>query len=216
MPAVPATRTQETTTTTAPSNGARRGRPGYDRESLIAVCVQVFNKYGYDTTSMGTLSENLGISKSAIYHHVNSKEEILEEALLRALDSLEKALDDVGGSDALGIEKLEGVIRGSIQVLVDQMPYVTLLLRLRGNSPVETAALERRRQITRTVEDLVRQAQDEGDLRHDISGKSAPRLMLGMINSIVDWYQPEGEGTVDMLTDTAVKMVLDGLRAPGQ
>ncbi|WP_129659815.1 TetR/AcrR family transcriptional regulator [Rothia uropygialis] len=213
MPTVPATKDQETGASAAPSNGARRGRPGYDREKLISVCVQVFNKYGYDTTSMGTLSENLGISKSAIYHHVSSKEEILEEALLRALDSLEKAMEDVQATDARGIDKLEGVIRGSIRVLVDQMPYVTLLLRLRGNSPVETAALERRRKITRTVESLVRQAQEEGDLRGDISGKSTPRLMLGMINSIVDWYQPEGEGTVDMLAETAVKMVLDGLRA---
>lgn len=213
MPTVPATQDQETGASAAPSNGARRGRPGYDREKLISVCVQVFNEYGYDTTSMGMLSNHLGISKSAIYHHVNSKEEILEEALLRALDSLEKAMDEVRTPDSRGIDQLEGVIRGSIRVLVDQMPYVTLLLRLRGNSPVEIAALERRRRITRTVEELVRQAQDEGDLREDISGKSTPRLILGMINSIVDWYQPGGSGTTDQLADTAVKMVLEGLRA---
>ena len=52
----------------------RRGRPGYDRETLLAVCVEVFNRHGYDATSMGTLSTHLGISKSAIYHHVASKE----------------------------------------------------------------------------------------------------------------------------------------------
>ncbi|MCT1368153.1 MULTISPECIES: TetR/AcrR family transcriptional regulator [Kocuria] len=198
--------------TDSSTGGARRGRPGYDRDKLIAVCVQVFNKHGYDTTSMGTLSSHLGISKSAIYHHVNSKEEILEEALLRALDSLESAIDDVLAADAPAIETLEGVIRRTVRVLVDQMPYVTLLLRLRGNSEVELAALERRRRITRAVEGLVRAAQDEGSLRTDISGKSAPRLMLGMINSIVDWYHPEGQGTVEQVADTAVKMVLDGLR----
>ena len=93
------------------------------------------------------------------------------------------------------------------------MPYVTLLLRLRGNSEVELAALQRRRTLTRTVEELVRQAQEEGELRTDISGKSAPRLMLGMVNSIVDWYQPERSGTVDQLADTVVKMVFSGLRA---
>lgn len=211
MPTTPAPAETEHPGTTPPS-GARRGRPGYDRDKLIAVCVQVFNKFGYDTTSMGTLSQHLGISKSAIYHHVNSKEEILKEALLRALDSLESAIDEVLATDAAGVDKLEGVIRGTVRVLVEQMPYVTLLLRLRGNSEVELAALERRRRITRAVEKLVRQAQDEGSLRSDISGKSAPRLMLGMINSIVDWYHPEGQGTVEELSDTAVKMILDGLR----
>ena len=191
----------------------RRGRPGYDRETLLAVCVEVFNRHGYDATSMGTLSSHLGISKSAIYHHVASKEEILEQALNRALDSLEEVVDHVQATDSRAVNKLEMIIQGSVRVLVDQMPYVTLLLRLRGNSPVELKALERRRQLTRIVENLVRVAQEEGDLRTDISGKSAPRLMLGMVNSIVDWYQPERSGTMDQLSDTAVKMIFAGLRA---
>lgn len=195
------------------ASAPRRGRPGYDRETLLAVCVEVFNRHGYDATSMGTLSSHLGISKSAIYHHVASKEEILEQALNRALDSLEAVFDRVQASDSRAVNKLELIIQGSVRVLVEQMPYVTLLLRLRGNSPVELKALERRRQLTRVVEKLVRVAQDEGDLRTDISGKSAPRLMLGMVNSIVDWYQPERSGTVDQLSDTAVKMIFSGLRA---
>ena len=56
--------------------GRRRGRPGYDRESLLAVAVAVFNERGYDGTSMEDLSKRLGIAKSAIYHHVSGKEEI--------------------------------------------------------------------------------------------------------------------------------------------
>jgi len=180
---------------------------------LLAVCVEVFNRHGYDATSMGTLSTHLGISKSAIYHHVASKEKILEQALNRALDSLEAVFDSVQATDSRAVNKLELIIQGSVRVLVEQMPYVTLLLRLRGNSPVELKALERRRQLTRMVENLVRVAQEEGDLRTDISNKSAPRLMLGMVNSIVDWYQPERSGTVDQLSDTAVKMVFAGLRA---
>lgn len=191
----------------------RRGRPGYDRETLLAVCVEVFNRHGYDATSMGTLSKHLGISKSAIYHHVESKEEILEQALNRALDSLEAVFDEVQASDSRAVNKLERIIQGSVRVLVEQMPYVTLLLRLRGNSEVETKALQRRRELTRAVEKLVSVAQEEGDLRTDISGKSAPRLMLGMVNSIVDWYQPDRSDTMDQLSDTAVKMVFGGLRA---
>ena len=208
MPAQPRSLTHDDA-----ASAPRRGRPGYDRETLLAVCVEVFNRHGYDATSMGTLSSHLGISKSAIYHHVASKEEILEQALNRALDSLEAVFEHVQATNSRAVNKLEMIIQGSVRVLVDQMPYVTLLLRLRGNSPVELKALERRRQLTRMVENLVRTAQDEGDLRTDISNKSAPRLMLGMVNSIVDWYQPERSGTVDQLSDTAVKMIFAGLRA---
>ena len=40
----------------------RRGRPGYDLESLLAVSVSVFNERGYDGTSMEDLSLRLGIA----------------------------------------------------------------------------------------------------------------------------------------------------------
>ena len=203
----------ERTTADDAAAAPRRGRPVYDRETLLAVCVDVFNRYGYDATSMGMLSKHLGISKSAIYHHVESKEEILGQALDRALDALEAVFAEVLASDSGPVVKLERILDGSVRVLVAQMPYVTLLLRLRGNSEVEEAALQRRRTLTRNLEDLVREAQELGELRSDISGKSAPRLMLGMVNSIVDWYQPGRSGTVDQLAATVVTMVFAGLRA---
>lgn len=192
----------------------RRGRPGYDRETLLRVCVDVFNVHGYDATSMGTLSRHLGISKSAIYHHVQSKEEILEQALSRALDSLEEVVRIGEAMEASAVDKLEVVIRGTVGVLVEQMPYVTLLLRLRGNSEVEMHALDRRRSITRRVGQIIAQAQAERGVRDDLSARSASRLLLGMINSIVDWYKPEAETPVDELADTVVALAFAGLRAP--
>lgn len=194
------------------STSTRRGRPGYDRETLVRVCVEVFNRHGYGATSMGMLAEELGVSKSAIYHHVESKEAILGEALDTALDELEAMMSRVREGGGRAVDQLEGIVRGTVHVLVEQMPSVTLLLRVRGNTDMELRAMERRRRITREVEALVRRAQEEGDLRTDISGKSAPRLMLGMINSIVDWYRPEGLGTPEQLADTAVAMALGGLR----
>src|SRR5699024_472400 len=77
------------TTTPTPTQPARRGRPGYDRQTLVDMCVKVFNRHGYEATSMGMLATELGISKSAIYHHVKTKEEILQDALDDALDGLE-------------------------------------------------------------------------------------------------------------------------------
>ena len=55
----------------------RRGRPGYDLESVLRAAVEVFNERGYDGASMEDLSRRLGIAKSGIYHHVSGKEELL-------------------------------------------------------------------------------------------------------------------------------------------
>ena len=61
---------------TAAPGSARRRRPGYDGESILAVAVEVFNRHGYEGTSMGLLAEYLGISKAGIYYHVPSKEDL--------------------------------------------------------------------------------------------------------------------------------------------
>lgn len=199
-----------------PRTTAKRGRPGYDRETLVRVCVEVFNRHGYEATSMGVLAEELGISKSAIYHHVKSKEEILDAALSHSLAELERVVTEADALDVSAVVELETIIAESVNVLTRYLPYVTLLLRLRGNSELETAALARRRDITRRIADLIHQAQDDGDLRSDIDARTASRLAMGMVNSIVDWYRPERADSAAPVAETVTRMLVDGLRSPGR
>lgn len=193
---------------------ARRGRPGYDQQSVLSVAVTVFNKHGYEATSMGILAENLGISKSAIYHHVPSKGDLLRLALEEALGSLEAILEEPGASAGRADDRLEYVLRRTIDVLTEKLPYVTLLLRLRGNTEVERNALERRREFDHKVAALMDAAREEGTLRSDIDPRTTTRLLFGTINSIVEWYKPGGKLTSQKLADDLISMMFDGLHLP--
>ncbi|HYB16627.1 MAG TPA: TetR/AcrR family transcriptional regulator [Streptosporangiaceae bacterium] len=192
--------------------GARRGRPGHDLESVLRGAVKVFNERGYDGTSMEDLSGELGITKSAIYHHVTGKEELLRLAVNRALDSLFAVLDDVSVLDAPAIMRLEELARRSVLLLVAELPLVTLLLRVRGNTPAERAALARRREFDTAVASLATQARDEGDLRPDVDPALIARLLYGMINSVTEWYRPRGGGRPAELAEVIVSVAFDGLR----
>ncbi|MET4158329.1 TetR/AcrR family transcriptional regulator [Agromyces sp. PvR057] len=192
----------------------RRGRPGYDQQGILDVAVAAFNEYGYDATSMGVLAERLGLSKSAIYHHFTSKDEILDRALDSALSALEGVLEDADAAGGRAADRLDLVLRGAVHVLVDRLPSVTLLLRVRGNTEVERRALERRRAFDRRVTALVSEAQAEGSLRSDLDASVVSRLTFGMINSLVEWYRPGGAETADRLADDVVAVALDGLRMP--
>jgi len=191
---------------------ARRGRPGYDRDGLLAVAVQLFNEQGYDATSVSDLARRLGLTKSALYHHFSSKEELLAVALEAALGGLEAVLDEPGAREGAASDRLRFVLTGATDVLVAQLPAVTLLLRVRGNSEVEQAALERRRLFDHRVTALVAEAQAEGDVRGDVDAAVAARLLFGMINSVVEWYRPGGGVDGDRLGADIVRIALDGLR----
>jgi len=192
--------------------GRRRGRPGYDLESLLTAAATLFTERGYDGTSMEHLSQRLGITKSAIYHHVPSKQELLRLAVDRALDGLFAEVEKLDAVDGPAIDRLEQLVRGSVRVLAEQLPFVTLLLRVRGNTPVERAALARRREFDHLVAALVAQAAQEGDLRPDIDPPTATRLLFGMVNSIAEWYRPHGGTSPAALAATVVAVAFEGLR----
>ncbi|WP_430335914.1 TetR/AcrR family transcriptional regulator [Rhodococcus sp. ACT016] len=192
----------------------RPGRPGYDLDSLLAVAVKAFNDKGYDGTSMEVLSKRLGISKSAIYYHVSGKAELLDLALSRALNALFAVTTEEGTVTGPYIDRLQYLVRRSVEVLVAELPYVTLLLRVRGNTAVERRALARRREFDAFVSDLVQAAADEGDLPAGVDPALVSRLTFGMVNSVVEWYRPRTDGAVDALADTVVTIVFGGLRRP--
>lgn len=187
-------------------------RATYTPQSLLAVAVEVFNQRGYDGTSMEDLAQATGITKSSIYHHVRGKEELLRLAVSRALDELFAMLEQPAPPGGRAIDRLEQVVRGSARVLVDELPYVTLLLRVRGNTETEQWALQRRREFDHRVAALVRRAAEEGDLRGGVDPRLATRLLFGMVSSAVEWYEPgRGVSGAD-LGEALWQLAFEGLR----
>jgi len=192
----------------------RRGRPGHDQATVLRTAVELFNRRGYDATSMGDLAKELGLTKAAIYHHVDGKEQLLSAALDDALDELTAAVTAAvdPGSPISAHERLRTVLRRSVEVLIAHQPSVTLLLRVRGNSEVELAALARRRWLDEQLTGLVAAAVQEGSLRADLPPALVSRLLFGMVNSLVEWYDPAGAHDAGTVADTLTDLVFDGLR----
>ncbi|MFF5014286.1 TetR/AcrR family transcriptional regulator [Streptomyces sp. NPDC001165] len=188
-------------------------RDTYTPETLLSVAVQVFNERGYDGTSMEHLSKAAGISKSSIYHHVSGKEELLRRAVSRALEGLFGILEEEHARVGRPVERLEHVVRRMVEVLISELPYVTLLLRVRGNTETERWALERRRDFDHQVAELLKAAAADGDVRGDVEVRLATRLVFGMINSVVEWYRPDTRDACGReVADAVVLLVFSGLR----
>jgi AcrR family transcriptional regulator len=194
-----------------PLSQGRTPRPQYDLRRLLAVAVEVFIERGYDGTSMEDLARATGISKSSIYHHIESKESLLRLALDRALDALFVITEEEGATTSKAIDRLGYVVGRVVEVLCAELPYVTVLLRVRGNTDTERWALDRRRQFDGFVRDIVIQAAADGDIRADLRPALVERLVFGMINSITEWYRP-GRVEVGELRSTVVAITMAGLR----
>jgi AcrR family transcriptional regulator len=183
---------------------------------VLRRAIDLFIRQGYDATSISDLAKDLGVSKSAIFHHFDGKESILAAALDEALDGLDQVVADArDATDVDAYRRLRGAVAASVQILATHLPAVTLLLRVRGNSPSEQAAMVRRRAIDVQLATMVREAVAEGRLRGDVDPDTISRLIFGMVNSLVDWYHPDGAVDAATLAQVVTTVLFDGLhRSP--
>jgi AcrR family transcriptional regulator len=189
--------------------GGRVRRPSHGPGSLLEVAVQEFLTRGYDATSMEDLSRAAGITKSSFYHHFSGKEALLRAALERALDGLFAVLEEEGALAGTPLQRLRHIVRGQVAVLVAELPYVTVLLRVRGNTESERWALERRREFDARVAAIVREAVEAGELRKEVEPALAARLLSGLVNSVVEWARPDRDP--DALPDAVARAVFEGI-----
>lgn len=183
-------------------------RPAYDVESLTDVAVAVFSTRGYDATRMEHIARAANISKSSLYHHVANKEELLGRALSRAVGGLGAILSEPPAREGPPAKRLEYILRRTVEAELQHLPEVSLLIRVRGNTAVERQALEERRRFQDRLADLVAEAQEAGELSGDIDAGLFVRLALGMSNSLVDWYRPDGTWSARQIADAMLDLVM--------
>ena len=188
-----------------------QSRIEHNQAAIETAALRVFTRRGYEAASIQDIAREAGLSKSSVYHHVASKEKLLSHALERAFKSLGAALDDPAVLKAAPLDALRTAFERAVTVTLKYHQEVDLLQRIKGNSPVERDALARRRKADTVFTMLVRNAIRAGELRDDIDPRLITRLMLGMSNSITQWYQPGGKLSPEQIAAAAVDVVFAGL-----
>jgi AcrR family transcriptional regulator len=70
--------------------------PHDTRERILDVALDLFTEQGYDGTSLRQISEQLGVTKAALYYHFESKEDILMALHMRLHEFGKGALVQMG------------------------------------------------------------------------------------------------------------------------
>ena len=185
-------------------------RKPYDIDTLTDVALRVFAERGYDGASMDDVARAAGITKASIYHHVSGKEALLDRGLTRALDALFAVLEEPQALEGRALARLRHITGRVAEITLRMLPELTVLVRVRGSSKSERAALERRRSFDRVVTELIAQAQRDGDVRPELEPRLVARLVFGMSNSVVEWYR-SGALTSEAIAGAIVALAFEGI-----
>jgi len=196
------------------------------RQEILRTAARLFQQRGYDATSMNDVAAALKLSKGGLYHHFQSKDEILFEIMSHAMEiTQERVLNPVRGI-ADPEERLRALIRLHIEVVLSPRDR-EITVMLHENHPLPPALRKRinarKKDYIHFLENLMAEVQDkvqeevQDKNRHQTKTKVSPRAaafaLLGMINWIYQWYKPEGELQAQNLIPQFTELIFGGIFA---
>ncbi|MCS6907678.1 MAG: TetR/AcrR family transcriptional regulator [Anaerolineales bacterium] len=183
------------------------------RDAILEAAAQIFRQKGYHAASMQDIADAVKLQKASLYHHVNSKQEILLALLDRALDLLIERMEEVLALDLPPEEKLRRAILVYLQTMLEQRDLsAVLLLEYRSLDPkCRQQHIQRRDQY----EALWRKLLSEGAEQGIFAVSDIPlicRFLLGVMNWTVTWYREDGPLTPAQLAHQCANLFLLGLK----
>jgi AcrR family transcriptional regulator len=181
------------------------------RAELTRQAARLFAERGYHGTSIGDLAKALGVQKGSLYAHIESKQDLLYEAMREGAEAFHAALDEIP-EDLRVMERIRRALRAHLRVVSEQLDVATVFVRewryLEGERAAEFLA-ERRRYEER-FRTLFREGRELGELRTDLDDQAAVLLVLSAANWAYTWLPPDAD--TDELADRFFAILVDGVR----
>ncbi|RDI95000.1 TetR/AcrR family transcriptional regulator [Meiothermus sp. QL-1] len=181
------------------------------RDCILEEAARLFTEKGYEATSVQDIAQALGLSKAALYHHFRSKEEILFEVSLLALEGLLRA-----GEGALRVEDPKEALLRFMEAHARYFEenyafFVTLLQGIKSLSPenrARTVALRDRHEAN--LREILRRGVAQGVFR-PVDVALAGRAVLSMLNWMIRWFHPGGPLRAEEVARGYFDLILRGL-----
>ena len=190
------------------------------RQEILRTAARLFQQRGYDATSMNDVASALKLSKGGLYHHFQSKDEILFEIMNHAMEITQEMVVAPVRRIVGPEERLRALIRLHIEVVLSPRDR-EITVMLHENHPLPPTLRKRinarKKEYIHFVESLITDVQTNAQRGRPTKGAVSPRAaafaLLGMINWIYQWYKPEGDLQAKNLVPQFTDLVFGGILA---
>ncbi len=185
---------------------------------VYRTAAQIILQKGYDATSVSDIATALGITKAGLYHYISGKTQLLFDIMRFGLDELDREVVRPALAIADPEARLRFMIVTHATIVTRGLGAVTILVdEARALTPAQHRKVTRWK---RAYLDLLRGTLEDikaaGKLR-EVDPTVAAFSILGMVNWMSRWYQPEGRMSVGEIAQQIADMAMHGLlRLPGR
>lgn len=181
------------------------------RRAILRVASRLFNEKGFHGTSLDEIAEVLGVTKTALYYYVKSKDALLYECLLLSYGcgAGARAYAESHGRDPR--EKICLLFGRFVELLITERGAYTTMANLNAlPEDRRTELLDRRRSLDRYLRTQLKEAAEQGLVR-PIDARIASNFLLGAANWVLRWYTDKDDKSPAEVATIFVELLLNGV-----
>ncbi|HTT96082.1 MAG TPA: TetR family transcriptional regulator [Solirubrobacterales bacterium] len=199
-----------------------RPSPRNKRAEIIAVATKFFGEIGYEDTKWADVATAVGLGPTALYHYFESKQQCLFEILVEAVEDAQAEF--VRLTEGEFAAALPALLRGTFERGDREVCRARVLVAEQGlvrhsrSAPREEEARVRAYALVKAYEqdwrDFLAAGMDAGAIPRADPDLLA-RALIGIHNSVWQWYRPEGKLGLGDVADFYVPRMLGIAGLPG-
>jgi TetR/AcrR family transcriptional regulator len=182
------------------------------RVEILKTAAAAFRRRGYHGASVDEIATSLEMTKGNLYYYFQNKEEILYACHDYSLNLILGVMDDIRQADTPADEKLRRLIAAFVHLIIDELHSTALTLDLQAlSAPLLKKVIARRDRFDRGLRAIIQEGIDEG-LFAPADTKLVAFAIMGAVNWIPKWFDPQGAASSDKVGETFADYLLAGLR----
>ena len=192
------------------------GRAGDKYERILDAAISVIAEKGFHNSRVSDIADRANVADGTIYLYFKSKEQILMAALDRAFEAfLRQAQAEMSGFDDAAA-KLRALARLHLREL-NRNRSLAVVLQTELRQSAKFLAEFSQREVKgyfNLIREVIRDGQQRGSIRGDISDKIAAACLFGAMDELVTaWVLSSREYDLAAAADPVVDLLLSGMEA---
>jgi len=202
-------------------NSSQEPRSGHHgrgkRKEILAAATERFGRDGYEHTKWADIARDVGVGPTALYHYFESKQHCLYEIMDDAIEDFRLRFETITSREPDPPRALEAVLRTCFELSESEVLRNRVLVAEQGllSTPSTAQREEQARQAARArIRDLefawasfLAAAMREGAIP-EIDPRLLTRAVLGLYNSIWNWYRSQGIVALPDVADYFTQLTL--------
>jgi AcrR family transcriptional regulator len=198
------------------NNAGDGAGPRKRQREIIDAAAEIFYKKGYSETSVQDVADAVGILKGSLYYYIDSKEDLLYQALLEVHEDAKAVVTETAALDLPPLDRLRIYIQRHVEYNASNLAKIAVYYHDFGllTPDREKAIVGQRKFYESFVQSLIKEAQERGEVEPSVDPLLISYAIFGVVNWLYTWYAPTGSATPEYLGRLYAEIIVSGITAP--